>query len=164
MRQFVSLGDRWFHELFTASLAVPGCPDTQIRKAEFAIGPVRYGAATDQSVMGSVTVARRQGSGNRAVRRTLVRPSQVPATPCSRNCLGSTFSHARSADPASRSAAAGRLPVPVQGATSAANPAAIAQMAKPCSASRMPNAALASGPRKLAKANAPNSRPNAVSA
>lgn len=55
--QFKVLGTPWFRELFTASLAVLGCPDTQIRKAELAIGPVRYDTVTDRSVMGSIKVA-----------------------------------------------------------------------------------------------------------
>lgn len=55
--QFSVLGNPWFRELFTGSLAVLGCPDVQIRKAELALGPVRYDVATDRSVMGSIKVA-----------------------------------------------------------------------------------------------------------
>jgi hypothetical protein len=55
--QFAALGNPWFRELFTASLAVLGCPDAQIRNAELAFGPVRYDSATDRSVMGSINVA-----------------------------------------------------------------------------------------------------------
>lgn len=55
--QFAVLGSPWFRELFAASLAVLGCSDAQIRKAELALGPVRYDTATDRSVMGSIKVA-----------------------------------------------------------------------------------------------------------
>ena len=55
--QFVVLGNPWFRELFTASLALLGCPDAQIRRAELALGPVRYDRATDRSVQGSLKVA-----------------------------------------------------------------------------------------------------------
>lgn len=55
---FAELGDRWFRELYTASLAVLGCPDHQIRKVELALGPVRYDTATDRSVLSSLRVAR----------------------------------------------------------------------------------------------------------
>ena len=55
--QFVVLGNPWFRELFTASLALLGCPDAQIRRAELALGPVHYDQATDRSVQGSLKVA-----------------------------------------------------------------------------------------------------------
>jgi hypothetical protein len=55
---FAVLGARWFRELYTATLAVLGCPDRQIRKVELALGPVRYDTATDRSVLGSLRVAK----------------------------------------------------------------------------------------------------------
>ena len=55
---FAVLGARWFRELYTATLAVLGCPDRQIRKVELALGPVRYDTATDRSVQGSMRVAK----------------------------------------------------------------------------------------------------------
>lgn len=55
---FAELGSKWFRELFTASLAVFGCPDVQIRKVELALGPVRYDTAIDRSVQGSLRVAK----------------------------------------------------------------------------------------------------------
>ncbi len=57
--QFAELGSKWFRELFTATLVVIGCPDTQIKKAELLLGPVRYDTATDRSVQGSINIARR---------------------------------------------------------------------------------------------------------
>ncbi len=56
--QFAELGSRWFRLLYTATLATSGCPDTQIRKAELALGLVRFDTATDRSVQGSLRVAR----------------------------------------------------------------------------------------------------------
>jgi len=53
------LGSRWLRQLFTASLAVIGCPDTQIRKVELMLGPIRSDTATDRSVQGSINIARR---------------------------------------------------------------------------------------------------------
>jgi hypothetical protein len=55
---FEELGGKWFRELFTASLAVFGCPVVQIRKVELALGPVRYDTAIDRSVQGSLRVAK----------------------------------------------------------------------------------------------------------
>ena len=55
---FAVLGARWFRDLYTATLAVLGCPDRQIRKVELALGPVRYDTATDRSVQGSMRVAK----------------------------------------------------------------------------------------------------------
>ena len=55
---FAELGMKWFRQLFTASLAAIGCPDTQIRKVELMLGPVRYDMATDRSVQGSINIAR----------------------------------------------------------------------------------------------------------
>ena len=54
--QFAELGRKWFRELFTATLAVIGCPDTQIRKVEPMLGPVRFDTVTDRSVHGSINV------------------------------------------------------------------------------------------------------------
>ena len=56
--QFSELGSKWFRLLYTATLAMSGCPDAQIKKAELALGPVRYDTATDRSVQGSLRVAR----------------------------------------------------------------------------------------------------------
>ena len=55
---FAVLGARWFRELYTATLAVLGCPDRQIRKVALALGPIRYDMATDRSVQGSMRVAK----------------------------------------------------------------------------------------------------------
>jgi len=55
---FAVLGARWFRQLYTATLAVLGCPNQQIRKVELALGPVRYDTATDRSVQGSMRVAK----------------------------------------------------------------------------------------------------------
>lgn len=54
--QFMELG-RWHKELFTACLAYDGIPDAQVRRAELALGPVRYDTATDRSVQSSMRVA-----------------------------------------------------------------------------------------------------------
>ena len=56
---FTEFGSTWFRQLFAASLAVIGVPDTQIRKVELMLGPVRYDTATDRSVQGSINIARR---------------------------------------------------------------------------------------------------------
>ncbi len=56
--QFAELG-KWFRLLFTASLAVAGCPDSQIRKIEMLLGPVRHDTATDRSVLGTINIARK---------------------------------------------------------------------------------------------------------
>ncbi len=54
---FEVLGEKWFRPLFLAVLAGSGCSDAAIRKAELALGPVRYDTATDRSVQGSMRVA-----------------------------------------------------------------------------------------------------------
>ena len=56
--QFAELGSRWFRELFTATLAVTGVPDTQIKKVELMLGPMRFDTDTDRSVQGSINIAR----------------------------------------------------------------------------------------------------------
>lgn len=56
---FAELGSKWFRQLFTASLAVIGCPDSQIRKVTLMLGPIRFDTATDRSVQGSINIARR---------------------------------------------------------------------------------------------------------
>ena len=56
--QFAELGSKWFRLLYTATLAMSGCPDAQIRKAELALGPVRFDTATDRSVQSSLRVAK----------------------------------------------------------------------------------------------------------
>lgn len=45
--QFAALGE-WFRSLYFATLASFGCPDTQIKKVELAIGAVRFDTATDR--------------------------------------------------------------------------------------------------------------------
>lgn len=57
--QFAELGSKWFRESFTATLAVVGCPDTQIKRVELMLGPVRFDTVTDRSVQGSINIARR---------------------------------------------------------------------------------------------------------
>ena len=56
--QFAVLGERWFRPLYLATLVAFGCPDTQIKKVELALGPVRFDTAIDRSVQGSLRVAR----------------------------------------------------------------------------------------------------------
>lgn len=56
--QFADLGGKWFRLLYTATLAMAGYPDTQIKKAELAIGPIRFDTAVDRSVQGSLRVAK----------------------------------------------------------------------------------------------------------
>lgn len=55
---FAALGERWFRPLYLATLAVCGCPEVQIKKAELALGPMRFDTATDRSVQGALRVAR----------------------------------------------------------------------------------------------------------
>lgn len=55
---FAALGERCFRPLFLATLAMFGCPDTQIKKVELALGPVRFDTVTDRSVQGSLRVAK----------------------------------------------------------------------------------------------------------
>lgn len=57
-QQFAELGSKWFRLLYTATLAMAGCPDVQIKKAELSIGPMRFDTATDRSVQGSLRVAK----------------------------------------------------------------------------------------------------------
>lgn len=57
--QFAVLGE-WFRSLYLASLATFGCPDTQIKKVELALGPIRFETATDRSVQGSLRVAKQE--------------------------------------------------------------------------------------------------------
>ncbi len=54
---FADLGNGWFRPLYLATLAFMGCPVTQIKKAELALGPMRFDTATDRSVQGSMRVA-----------------------------------------------------------------------------------------------------------
>jgi len=56
--QFAVLGERWFRSLYLATLAIIGCTDTQLKKVELALGPVRFDTATDRSVQSSLRVAR----------------------------------------------------------------------------------------------------------
>ncbi len=46
--QFAELGSKWFRQMFSASLAVIGCPDVQIRRVELALGPIRCDTVTDR--------------------------------------------------------------------------------------------------------------------
>jgi len=55
---FAELGSKWFRPLYLATLAMSGCPDTQIKKLELALGPMRFDTATDRSVQGSLRVAK----------------------------------------------------------------------------------------------------------
>lgn len=55
---FAELGSKWFRPLYLATLARFGCPDTQIKKVELALGPMRFDTATDRSVQGSLRVAK----------------------------------------------------------------------------------------------------------
>ena len=56
--QFAELGSKWFRLLYTATLAMSGCPDTQIKKVELSLGMVRFDMATDRSVLSSLRVAK----------------------------------------------------------------------------------------------------------
>ncbi|NOZ09996.1 MAG: hypothetical protein GXP09_02950 [Gammaproteobacteria bacterium] len=51
--QFVELG-RWLKEAFTASLAYMGMEDSQVSRAELALGAVQYDTKTNRSVLGSL--------------------------------------------------------------------------------------------------------------
>lgn len=55
---FAELDSKWFRPLYLATLAMFGCPDTQIKKVELALGPMRFDTATDRSVQGSLRVAK----------------------------------------------------------------------------------------------------------
>jgi hypothetical protein len=55
---FAELGGMWFRPLYLATLAMFGCPDTQIKKVELALGPMHFDTATDRSVQGSLRVAK----------------------------------------------------------------------------------------------------------
>ena len=55
---FAELGSKWFRPLYLATLAMFGCPDTQIKKAELTLGPMRFDTATDRSVQGSLRIAK----------------------------------------------------------------------------------------------------------
>jgi hypothetical protein len=54
---FGQLGEIWIPQLFSATLALLGCPIEQIDKAERALGPVRCDTAVDRSVQGALRVA-----------------------------------------------------------------------------------------------------------
>ncbi|GMR18752.1 MAG: hypothetical protein BMS9Abin33_1193 [Gammaproteobacteria bacterium] len=51
--QFVELG-RWLQEAFLASLAYMGVEDSTVRRAELALGAVRFDTCTNRSVLGSL--------------------------------------------------------------------------------------------------------------
>ncbi len=53
--QFAVL-DNGFRQLYFETLAVFGCTETQIKKVDLALGPVRYDTATDRSVQGSIRI------------------------------------------------------------------------------------------------------------
>lgn len=55
---FGELEARWFRPLYLASLAMFGCPDTQLRKVELALGRILFDAATDRSVQSSLRIAK----------------------------------------------------------------------------------------------------------
>jgi len=55
---FTELGSYWFRPFYLATLAMLGCSDTQIKKLELALGPMRFDTATDRSVQGSLRVAK----------------------------------------------------------------------------------------------------------
>lgn len=56
--EFAELGSKWFRYFFVSVLAMSGCPEAQIKKAELALGPVRFDTVTDRSVQGSLRVAK----------------------------------------------------------------------------------------------------------
>jgi hypothetical protein len=56
--EFAEIGGTWFRPLYLATLAMFGCPDTQIKKVELALGPMRFDTATNRSVQGSLRVAK----------------------------------------------------------------------------------------------------------
>ena len=55
---FADMGKQWFRPLYLATLSLSGCPDTQIKKVELALGPLRFDTATDRSVQGSMRMAK----------------------------------------------------------------------------------------------------------
>lgn len=55
---FAELGSKWFRMLYVATLAMAGCTDTQLKKVELALGPVRFDTAVGRSVQGSLRVAK----------------------------------------------------------------------------------------------------------
>lgn len=57
-QHFVELGNKWFRDLYFATLQTIGCPTVQIKQVELSLGPVRFDTATDRSVQGSMRVAR----------------------------------------------------------------------------------------------------------
>lgn len=54
--QFADL-DRWFRELFFATLAMQGMPSSHLARLELMFGPLRIDCRTDRSVLGSLRVA-----------------------------------------------------------------------------------------------------------
>jgi len=55
---FADLGSKWFRQLYRESLAASGFSEAAVRKAELALGPVRFDRATDRSVTGTINTAR----------------------------------------------------------------------------------------------------------
>ncbi len=54
--QFQDLGGQCFRPLLTATLVAMGCPARQVAQAELALGRIRFDAATDRSVLGSMRI------------------------------------------------------------------------------------------------------------
>lgn len=55
---FADLGGSCFRPLFLSTLVALGCSTAQLRKAELALGPLRFDKAVDRSVQGSLRVAK----------------------------------------------------------------------------------------------------------
>ncbi|TAK86866.1 MAG: hypothetical protein EPO20_05975 [Betaproteobacteria bacterium] len=55
-RQLAELG-RWHREVFLASLATEGIADPVIARVDAALGPARFDAKTDRSVLASMNIA-----------------------------------------------------------------------------------------------------------
>lgn len=50
--------DRWFKEVFTASLAYMGLADSQVRRVELTLGRIEFDNNTNRSVLGSLNQMR----------------------------------------------------------------------------------------------------------
>ena len=62
-QHFVELGNKWFRELYFATLQTMRCPTAHIKQVELSLGPIRFDTATDRSVQGSMRVARQDLDG-----------------------------------------------------------------------------------------------------
>ena len=60
---FAEFGNKWFRELYFATLEAMGCRQAKIRRVELGLGPIRYDTATDRSVLGSIRIARQDLDG-----------------------------------------------------------------------------------------------------